>query len=155
MHGRRMGVVLAAAFVVTGCGGSSGAGPDGGGDGVVQADAAGDASLVETCVGYCQGCPDQFKDTDCSNYCAAAGELTTVSGCLAQWQAGWSCTLDAGACVQRTICSFDDGGTGGCGSSFFGTCEPAGDTFSNCVEAYCRDNKATCDEIETRYGLPH
>ncbi len=151
----RLAGVLAVLAAAVGCGGSTSSGQDASSDVGAQVDAAADASLVETCASYCQGCPDQFADTDCPNYCGAWGELAGVASCLTPWQAGWSCTLAAAICVERTVCSFDDGGAGGCGSSFFGECEPAGDSFANCVEAYCHDHDAICQEIATRYGLQY
>lgn len=148
-------LLLAAVIGMAGCGGGAGATQDGGSDGGGPQDAATDASLTETCASYCQGCPDLFEDTDCANYCGGNDELARVASCLSQWEAGWACVVAAARCVEQTICSFDDGGAGGCGSSLFGECEPAGDSFANCVEAYCRVNEQTCNDIATRYGLSY
>jgi len=154
MRDRRAALaVLVALMGIAGCGGGSGGSRDGGGDSAGGADAAGDASLAATCTSYCQGCPDLFEDTDCANYCGGNDELARAASCESQWQAGWECVMAAARCVEQTICHFDDGGAGGCSSSLFGECEPPGDSFANCVEAYCRVNEQTCNDIATRYGL--
>jgi hypothetical protein len=150
-------VVVAVALLAAGCGGGSGGSQDAGvgEDAPAGQDAAADASLAATCAAHCQGCPDQYQDTDCANYCGAWNELAGAASCQSQWQAGWACIAAAARCVELTICSYDDGGSGGCSSSFFGECEPAGDSFANCVEAFCHTNEQTCQEIATRYGLTY
>jgi len=144
MNAGRIGSILLA-LAVAHCGGSGGDDDgDGGGD---QAEATG-------CAPFCHACPsDFFGSVDCDDFCAGWTELSGVSSCQTQWQAGWTCVEEAGRCIEHTVCETYDGG-GGCSTSLLGECEPPGDSLSNCVEAYCRDHETECEAITTAHGIP-
>jgi hypothetical protein len=109
----------------------------------------------EGCAPYCRACPsDVFGTADCDSFCGGWTELGQVSSCEAQWQAGWTCIEEAGGCIEHEVCTGGDGGPISCSSSLLGECEPPGDSFSNCVEAYCRDHEAECQAITTAHGIP-
>jgi len=130
------GVVFALLVTTASCGGSEPAATTG-------------------CAPYCRACPgDIFGSANCDTFCAGWTELGQVSSCEAQWQAGWTCIDDAGGCIEHTVCTTADGGPVGCSTSLLGECEPPGNSFSNCVEAYCRDHDAQCQAIITEHALP-
>ncbi len=106
------------------------------------------------CAPFCRSCPGEFfGDVNCDTFCGGWTELGRVSSCEAQWQAGWTCVEEAGRCIEHEVCTGGDGGPASCSSSLLGECEPPGDSFSNCVEAYCRDHEAECRAIATAHGF--
>lgn len=92
----------------------------------------------ETCVGFCEDCPDGQlikEDTNCEDFCDAWEELSELAGCEDLWEDNWGCLEDREGCD-----------TGSCFE---------GGSYGDCVERYCGDSEAhqaECDDISREHG---